>query len=89
MYEVTPEGRAFFVDNALNRYAVGDRSKHLQYGADGSLELYLQRESAGGEREANWLPAPPGPMRLTLRAYQPRADLLDGRYAPPPIRRVG
>ncbi len=88
MYEVTPEGRAFFTDNPLGRYAVGDRSKHLQYGVDGSLELYFQKESPGAEREANWLPAPPGPMRLTLRAYQPRADLLEGRYTPPPVRRV-
>jgi hypothetical protein len=89
MYELTPEGRAFFADNPLNRYAVGDRSKHLRYGDDGSLELYLQKESPGSERQANWLPAPTGRMRLTLRAYQPRADLLDGRYAPPQVRRVG
>jgi hypothetical protein len=88
MYEVTAEGRAFFTDNALNRYAVGDRSKHLRYGADGSLDLYFQRESPGAEHESNWLPAPSGPMRLTFRAYQPRTDLLEGRYMLPPVRRL-
>jgi hypothetical protein len=50
--------------------------------------LYLQREAPEGERAANWLPAPPGPMRLVLRAYEPDAALLDGRYRVPGVRRT-
>jgi hypothetical protein len=87
MYEVTPEGRAFFVDNQIGRYAIGDRTGGLQKAADGSLTLYLQHERPQGERLANWLPAPAGPMRLVLRAYEPEDSLIDGRYRLPGVRR--
>ncbi len=87
MYEVTPEGRAFFVDNPIGRYTIGDRTGGLQKAADGSLTLYLQRERPEGERLANWLPAPAGPIRLVLRAYEPEDSLIDGRYRLPGVRR--
>jgi hypothetical protein len=86
MYEVTTEGRAFFTDNPLNRYAIGDRTKGLSKGSDGSLEIYLQHERPAENRIANWLPAPAGPLRLVLRAYEPDETLLDGRYRAPAVR---
>ena len=88
MYEVTPEGRAFFTDNPLSRYAIGDRSKGLVYGADGSLEIVLQHDRPASGNEANWLPAPAGPMRLVLRAYEPSPALLDGSWRAPAVQRV-
>jgi hypothetical protein len=87
MYEVTPEGRAFFIDNPIGRYAIGDRTEGLVKEADGSLTLWLQRERPDGERAANWLPAPAGPMRLVMRAYEPEQSLIDGRYRLPAVRR--
>ncbi|MBM3643997.1 MAG: DUF1254 domain-containing protein [Alphaproteobacteria bacterium] len=89
MYEVTPEGRAFFVDNPIQRYAIGDRTRGLVRGPDGSLEIALQAERpAAGE--SNWLPTPAsGPMRITMRLYEPEAAALDGRYTLPAVRRVG
>ena len=42
--------------------------------ADGSLTLYLQKDSPGAEKEANWLPAPDGPIYLALRMYRPKAE---------------
>lgn len=90
LYEVTPEGRAFFVDNPIGRYAIGDRTPDLQTAADGSLAIHLQRERpANAQAAANWLPAPGGPMRLVLRAYEPEDTLIEGRYRVPPVRRVG
>jgi hypothetical protein len=89
MYEVTPEGRAFLVDNPLDRYAIGDRTPGLNSAADGSLTLCLQRERPGEAQVANWLPAPAGPMRLVLRAYEPEDAIIDGRYRVPAVRRVG
>ena len=89
MYEVTPEGRAFFTDNPISRYAIGDRTRGLQHGPDGSLELYLQHERPTESEMANWLPAPAGPMRLVLRAYEPAPSLLDGTYRLPAVRRLG
>ncbi len=88
MYEVTAEGRAFFIENEIGRYAIGDRTKDLQKAPDGALTLYLQRERPDGERAANWLPAPTGPMRLVLRVYEPDASLIDGRYRVPAVQRV-
>jgi hypothetical protein len=87
MYEVTAEGRAFLVDNPLSRYAIGDRTGGLVYGADGSLEIILQHDRP--ETETNWLPAPAGPMRLVLRAYEPAPALLDGTWRMPAVKRVG
>jgi hypothetical protein len=87
MYEVTPEGRAFFIDNPIGRYSIGDRTPGLQKADDGSLTIYLQRERPDGERAANWLPAPGGPMRLVLRAYEPEAALIQGRYRAPGVQR--
>lgn len=87
MYEVTPDGRAFFVDNPIGRYAIGDRTRDLQKAGDGTLTLYLQRDRPDGEHAANWLPAPGGPMRLVLRVYEPEESLTDGRYRVPGVRR--
>jgi hypothetical protein len=84
MYDVA----GFQVANALNRFAIGDRDA-LQFNADGSLDLYIQHESPGPERESNWLPAPPnGSLGLTMRLYAPKPEALDGRWNPPAIRRV-
>jgi hypothetical protein len=88
MYELTAEGRAFFTDNPLSRYAVGDRTRGLVHGADGSLEITLQHDRPGTGQETNWLPAPAGPMRLVLRAYEPGEPLLDGTYQMPAVRRL-
>ncbi len=78
----------FPVPNPLERYALGDRDP-LVYNGDGSLDLYVGRTSPEADREANWLPAPEeGPLGLTFRFYGPRPELLEGRWTPPPLRRV-
>jgi hypothetical protein len=82
------DAKGFHVDNALGRFAIGDRDD-LVYQPDGSLDLYLQHESPGPEREPNWLPAPEGRLGVTMRLYAPRRSVLTGRWSPPPVRRVG
>lgn len=86
-YEVTPDGRAFFADNAIARYSIGGHTPDLMRGADGSLTIYIQRERPLDERAANWLPAPAGPIRLVLRAYHPAEAMMDGRYRVPAVHR--
>jgi hypothetical protein len=81
------DAEGFQVANPLDRFALGDRDD-LAYGSDGSLELFLQHDTPGPGREANWLPAPSGPLGVTMRLYAPRQEALDGRWSPPPIRRV-
>ncbi|BEP71222.1 MULTISPECIES: DUF1254 domain-containing protein [unclassified Variovorax] len=74
------------VDNPIDRYAVGDRTPGLRRDADGGLTLHIQHARPEGEAaRANWLPAPEGRFYLCLRAYVPRAELLDGRYQLPPL----
>lgn len=82
------DAEGFQVANPINRFAIGDRDK-LVYNADGSLDLYIQHASPGKERENNWLPAPAnGILGLTMRLYAPRAEALDGRWNPPPVKHV-
>ena len=68
--------------NEIDRYVVGDRSEHLQYGADGSLTIYLQHENPGADKERNWLPTNKGPFTLTMRMYIPE----DTSYQPPALQ---
>ena len=77
----------FQAANPLNRFALGDRDD-LIYNSDGSLDIYIQHESPGKAKESNWLPAPKGPLGITLRLYLPGMEALDGTWTPPPIRKV-
>jgi hypothetical protein len=85
MYARTDDGQSFFVQNPLNRYAIGDRTPGLAANADGSLDIFIGNADPGGARTANWLPAPAGPFTLTLRAYLPKPPLLNGDYRLPPM----
>jgi hypothetical protein len=80
----------FFVDNPLNRYTLSARNE-LKENADGSVDLYLQHESPGAEKESNWLPAPAGQFILMLRLYWPTEkapSILDGSWTIPAVTKV-
>ncbi len=80
----------WFVPNALNKFTVSPRDK-LKYNADGSLTLYLQHESPGQAKQANWLPAPTGDFIPMMRMYWPNTSIpsvLNGTWAPPKIVKV-
>jgi hypothetical protein len=76
----------YFVPNALKRQAIGDRDR-LVSNTDGSLDLYIQADSPGKEKEANWLPVGKAPFTLLMRLYSPREEFLEGNWAPPPVVR--
>lgn len=72
-----------FAANPINRYAIGDRDK-LQFNQDGSLDIYVQRDSPGADKESNWLPAPAnGNFTMNMRLYWPKPAVLDGSWMPP------
>jgi hypothetical protein len=80
----------FLYPNAVNRYAIGNRTPGLVQSHNGSLTLYLQHaEPTSAAARANWLPAPDGTFHLILRLYQPSASALDGTWKPPPVFRSG
>jgi hypothetical protein len=79
--------RQFFVDNPINRYAIGDRDA-LKFNADGSLDLYLQHASPGVDKESNWLPSPADGFNLILRLYWPKREVLDKSWTPPAVTKV-
>ena len=88
MYQVEADGRQFFVDNPINRYAIGDRTRGLAKNADGSIDILIQHAPpANTALLGNWLPAPQGPFRLSLRAYLPTPELARGEAQLPSLVR--
>jgi hypothetical protein len=81
------DAEGFQVANELNRFAIGDRDA-LTYDTDGSLDLYLQHTTPGPDRVSNWLPAPLGPLGVTMRLYAPRREVLDGKWVPSGVRKA-
>jgi hypothetical protein len=89
MYERTADGQSFFTENALKRYAIGNRTPGLKTNDDGTLDLWIGHDDPGEGRRSNWLPAPAGPFTMTLRAYLPARSLLNGEYLLPPMTVAG
>jgi hypothetical protein len=79
--------KQFFVDNPIDRYAIGDRDD-IAPGPDGSVDILIQHDEPGPNLESNWLPAPTGSFNVTLRAYWPEQSILNGSWTPPPLTRL-
>jgi hypothetical protein len=61
------------IKNPINRYLINSPMlPSMKKNADGSLTLYIQKDSPGKATEANWLPAPNGPIYLVMRLYWPK-----------------
>lgn len=81
----------FFVANPINRYSISPR-QDLKANEDGSVDILIQHESPGKDKEANWLPAPSGRFVLMLRLYWPdesAPSILDGSWTIPAVRHAG
>ena len=80
------DDQGYQAPNSLNRFALSSWMP-FKYNPDGSLDLYVQRESPGADRQANLLPTPKGPFNLTMRLYAPKGEALTGKWNPPPVRK--
>ena len=79
----------FFAPNQINRYSVGTKNKDLKYSSDGSLIIYVQSDPPADTQRTNWLPAPKdADLSLFMRAYWPKATVLDGSWTPPAVRKA-
>lgn len=79
----------FFIANSINRFSVGTKNKDLRLAADGSLTIYVQPDApTDAIQRANWLPAPKGDFSLYVRAYWPKAPVLEGSWTPPAVQKV-
>ncbi|MFC2119905.1 DUF1254 domain-containing protein, partial [Bacteroidota bacterium] len=75
-----------FIENPLNRYLLNSNSLNdFVFGKDGSLTLYIQKDSPGKSLEVNWLPAPDGPFYCVMRLYGPKEAALLGEWVNPPL----
>jgi hypothetical protein len=80
----------FFVANPLNRYNVSQRNKFIT-NADGSTDIYIQADSPGKAKEANWLPSPKDDFVLMMRLYWPKEKdptILNGSWKIPGVKKV-
>ena len=82
----------FLVANPLDRYLINSTMlDDMKFDADGSLTIYVQKDSPGKDKESNWLPAPNGPMFMAMRLYWPKTEppsiLPPGRgtWSPPKV----
>lgn len=80
----------FFVANPINRYSISAR-QNLKHNKDGSVDLYVQKDSPGADKESNWLPAPSGKFILMMRLYWPQEkdpSILDGSWKIPAVAKA-
>ncbi len=78
----------FQVANELNRFAISSWMK-LNTNSDGSMDIYIQHNNPGKEKESNWLPAPSkGVLGVTMRLYAPQTSVLNGDWVPPAIKKL-
>jgi hypothetical protein len=83
------------IKNPINRYLINaPMLPGMKKNDDGSLTLFIQKDSPGADKEANWLPAPDGPVYMVMRLYWPKTDppsILppgEGTWSPPGIMKA-
>ena len=77
------------IDNPLNRYLLNSpMMEQFVLNEDGSLTIYVQKESPGKNLESNWLPTPDGPFYAVMRFYGPTKEPLEVKWINPPLVKV-
>jgi hypothetical protein len=81
------DAQSFFLGNPLNRYNIAGWMP-LKLHDDGSLGIYIRRDSPGKDKESNWLPAARDGFNLTLRMQWPQESEPDCSWKPPAVQQV-
>jgi hypothetical protein len=86
MYDLPQQ---LLVKNPINRYLINSPMlPNMKLDAGGGLTIYIQSDSPGKDKEANWLPAPKAPFMLAARYYFPKPELIDGTWKSPKVESV-
>jgi len=82
------DASGFQVANELSRFAISSWMP-LKFNSDGSLDIFIQHQNPGKEKETNWLPGPStGVLGVTMRLYAPQSKVLNGDWNPPAIKKA-
>ena len=74
------------ITNPINRYLVNSPMlPSMKKNPDGGVTIYVSKDNPGPDKQANWLPAPNGPIYMVMRLYWPKAGATDGTWKPPVI----
>lgn len=78
----------FLIKNPINRYLINSPMQpNLKKNSDGSLTIYIQKDSPGKDKDSNWPPAPNDPIYLVLRMCWPKTKPPgEGTWKPPVIK---
>jgi hypothetical protein len=77
------------VENPIDRYLINSPMlPDLKKNDDGSLTIYIQKDSPGDDKQSNWLPAPDGPIYVVMRLYWPKEEALNGTWKPPAVEKI-
>ena len=78
------------IANPINRYLINSPMlPSMKKNADGGVTIYVSKDDPGPDKQANWLPAPDGPIYMVMRLYWPKAAATDGMWKPPAIEPAG
>jgi hypothetical protein len=82
----------FLIKNPINRYLINSPMvSQMKKNPDGSLTIFIQKDSPGKAKESNWLPAPSDTIYLVIRLYWPKEtppSILpagEGTWKPPAV----
>ncbi len=83
MYDTTNN----LVHNPINRWSIGSLASKFKLANDGSLTLYIQKDSPGADKEDNWLPSPAEDFWVVFRLYGPSKKIIDQTWKMPPLKK--
>lgn len=94
-----PQTNAFFTlstfrpDSIVLNHEEGFSSvslnKKFKFNPDRSLDIYIQKESPGKDKESNWLRVPEGEYLIGARLFWPKMENITETWSLPPIYEAG
>lgn len=85
----------YLIENPINRYLINSPMlPEMKKNENGSLTIYIQKDSPGADKESNWLPAPDDLIYIAMRLYWPKTEAPsilpagEGSWKPPGIVKV-